>query len=169
MKKALIYGILASFFFAFTFILNRSMNLAGGYWMWAASLRYLFTFPILRIMLAGSPSPARVWSAVKEAPVSWLVWSTVGFGLFYAPLTLDPCWGILAGRSDLAADHSGRRAFNAAIWKKNTNTESGMVCSRSGRRIYDAGASSEADGGEDCALYAGANTGGGIFLSPGEP
>lgn len=77
--------------------------------------------------------------------------------------------GILAGRSDLAADHSGRRAFNAAIWKKNTNTESGMVCSRSGRRIYDAGASSEADGGEDCALYAGANTGGGIFLSPGEP
>ena len=27
MKKALIYGILASFFFAFTFILNRSMNL----------------------------------------------------------------------------------------------------------------------------------------------
>lgn len=31
MKKALFYGILASFFFAFTFILNRSMNLAGGY------------------------------------------------------------------------------------------------------------------------------------------
>ena len=74
-----------------------------------------------------------------------------------------------AGRSDLAADHSGWRAFDAAIWKKNTNTESGMVCSCSGRRIYDAGASSEADGGEDCALYAGANTGGGIFLSPGEP
>ena len=72
MKKALIYGILASFFFAFTFILNRSMNLAGGYWMWAASLRYLFTFPILWIMLAGSPSAGRVWSAVKEAPVSWL-------------------------------------------------------------------------------------------------
>ena len=99
MKKALIYGILASFFFAFTFILNRSMNLAGGYWMWAASLRYLFTFPILRIMLAGSPSPARVWSAVKEAPVSWLVWSTVGFGLFYAPLT----FGSVLGESWLAA------------------------------------------------------------------
>ena len=99
MKKALIYGILASFFFAFTFILNRSMNLAGGYWMWAASLRYLFTFPILRIMLAGSPSPVRVWSAVKEAPVSWLVWSTVGFGLFYAPLT----FGSVLGESWLAA------------------------------------------------------------------
>ena len=99
MKKALIYGILASFFFAFTFILNRSMNLAGGYWMWAASLRYLFTFPILWIMLAGSPSAGRVWSAVKEAPVSWLVWSTVGFGLFYAPLT----FGSVLGESWLAA------------------------------------------------------------------
>ena len=30
MKKALFYGILASFFFAFTFLLNRSM-LAGEY------------------------------------------------------------------------------------------------------------------------------------------
>ena len=169
MKKALIYGILASFFFAFTFILNRSMNLAGGYWMWAASLRYLFTFPILWIMLAGSPSAGRVWSAVKEAPVSWLVWSTVGFGLFYAPLTFGSVLGILAGSGYLAADHSGWRAFDAVIWKKNTNPEPGVVCSRTGRRIYDAGASSEADGGEDCALYAGANTGGGIFLSSGEP
>ena len=67
--------------------------------MWAASLRYLFTFPILWIMLAGSPSAGRVWSAVKEAPVSWLVWSTVGFGLFYAPLT----FGSVLGESWLAA------------------------------------------------------------------
>ena len=52
MKKALFYGILASFFFAFTFILNRSMNLAGGYWLWAACLRYLFTLPMLVLMLA---------------------------------------------------------------------------------------------------------------------
>lgn len=28
MKKALFYGILASFFFAFTFLLNRSMHVA---------------------------------------------------------------------------------------------------------------------------------------------
>ena len=35
MKKALFYGILASFFFAFTFLLNRSMHLAGGYWLWS--------------------------------------------------------------------------------------------------------------------------------------
>ena len=29
MKKALFYGILASFFFAFTFLLNRSMHCLG--------------------------------------------------------------------------------------------------------------------------------------------
>lgn len=30
-KKAMLYGLLASMFFALTFILNRSMNLGGGY------------------------------------------------------------------------------------------------------------------------------------------
>ena len=29
MKKAMLYGLLASMFFALTFILNRSMNLGG--------------------------------------------------------------------------------------------------------------------------------------------
>ncbi|GAB6168856.1 hypothetical protein JCM1393_13160 [Clostridium carnis] len=30
MKKALTYGIISSIFFAFTFVLNSSMNLLGG-------------------------------------------------------------------------------------------------------------------------------------------
>ena len=45
--RALWYGILGALFFAFTFIFNRSMNLSGGSWMWSASLRYLFSLPIL--------------------------------------------------------------------------------------------------------------------------
>ena len=32
-EKALFAGILASFFFAFTFILHRSMHLGGGSWV----------------------------------------------------------------------------------------------------------------------------------------
>lgn len=51
MKKALGLGILGSFFFAFTFILNRSMNLSGGFWMWSAVLRYVYTLPILAVIL----------------------------------------------------------------------------------------------------------------------
>ena len=30
---------------------------------------------------------------IKDNPVKWLIWSTVGFGLFYAPLTLAAVYG----------------------------------------------------------------------------
>lgn len=48
--RALWYGILGALFFAFTFIFNRSMNLSGGSWMWSASLRYLFSLPMLAVL-----------------------------------------------------------------------------------------------------------------------
>jgi len=51
MKKAFLYGVMASFFFAFTHILNRSMQLGGGYWMWSASLRYLSSLPFLAMIV----------------------------------------------------------------------------------------------------------------------
>lgn len=74
MKKALFYGILASFFFAFTFLLNRSMHLAGGYWLWSSCLRYLFTFPILALVLALSGKKqqtqplSHALNEIKKAP-----------------------------------------------------------------------------------------------------
>ena len=102
MKKALFYGILASFFFAFTFLLNRSMHLAGGYWLWSACLRYLFTFPILAAVLAISGKKQKTrplshtWAEITKAPGEWFLWSSVGFVLFYAPLTFgstfDESW-----------------------------------------------------------------------------
>ena len=88
MKKALFLGILGSFFFAFTFVLNRSMNLSGGYWLWNAALRYLFTLPIMFILLLKNQKYHPVLRDIKERPIPWLLWSTVGFGLFYAPLSL---------------------------------------------------------------------------------
>ncbi len=95
MKKAMFTGILASFFFAFTFLLNRSMNLSGGYWLWSAALRYLFTLPMLAVMLAAWPGRGLrpVLSAIAQQPLPWLLWSTVGFGLFYLPLTLASVYG----------------------------------------------------------------------------
>lgn len=93
MKKALIYGVLASLFFAFTFIFNRSMNLGGGYWIWSASLRYFFTLPILWFLVKSRKETALVHGEIKAHPVSWLLWSTVGFGLFYAPLTQASVYG----------------------------------------------------------------------------
>ncbi len=101
MRKAVGYGILASFFFAFTFLLNRSMNLAGGYWMWSAALRYLFMLPLLGCLLLIMPGHRLrgVFTAIRQKPLSWLGWSTVGFGLFYLPLT----WASVYGESWLTA------------------------------------------------------------------
>ncbi|MCI7727380.1 MAG: multidrug resistance efflux transporter family protein [Clostridiales bacterium] len=93
MKNALLYGLLASMFFALTFILNRSMNLGGGYWLWSASLQYLFMLPMLWLLLRRQKAAAAVVKQIRCRPVVWLLWSTVGFGLFYAPLSMASCYG----------------------------------------------------------------------------
>ena len=100
MKKAFFLGLTGSFFFAFTFILNRSMHLSGGSWIWSASLRYLFTFPIFAFIVWKKYGFSRIHGAIAAAPGAWLLWSTVGFGLFYAPLSfagdLGESWLIAA-------------------------------------------------------------------------
>ena len=93
MKKALVYGILASAFFAFTFVLNRSMNLTGGYWGWSACLRYFFTLPVMWLLAMRDGGIKPVMQEICKQPGRWLLWSTVGFGLFYAPLTLASVYG----------------------------------------------------------------------------
>ncbi|WP_455471065.1 DMT family transporter [Streptococcus salivarius] len=91
--RALWYGILGALFFAFTFIFNRSMNLSGGSWMWSASLRYLFSLPMLAVLVWRKGELTGVLSAIKKSPLTWLIWSTVGFGLFYGPLSLASIYG----------------------------------------------------------------------------
>lgn len=93
MKKALTLGIIASFFFSFTFILNSQMNISGGSWIWSSSLRYLFMLPILFIITLLNKRLATVIREIKRAPLSWIIWSTVGFGLFYAPLSFASQYG----------------------------------------------------------------------------
>ncbi|MEW1659261.1 multidrug resistance efflux transporter family protein [Streptomyces sp. NPDC093707] len=80
-------GVLAAACFATTFVLNRMMSVAGGSWMWSASLRYLLmTLPLLALVAVRGGLPA-VLRSLRARPGVWLLWSTVGFGLFYAPLT----------------------------------------------------------------------------------
>lgn len=92
-KKALILGILASFFFAFTFIFNRSMHLSGGSWVWSAGLRYLFTFPIMALITWRKHGFSHIHKVIKGNLRDWIIWSTVGFGLFYAPLSFAADYG----------------------------------------------------------------------------
>lgn len=93
MIKALILGVLASFFFAFTFILNQQMNISGGSWLWSSSLRYIFMLPILLIIMIIKSELFKVLNDIRNRPVQWITWSTIGFGLFYAPLSFASAYG----------------------------------------------------------------------------
>ncbi|KRF43587.1 multidrug resistance efflux transporter family protein [Paenibacillus sp. Soil787] len=87
------YGILASFFFSFSFIMNRAMELSGGYWIWSASLRYLFMFPLLLLIVLIRGNLRALLITMKEQPWVWMGWSFVGFGLFYVPICFSSAYG----------------------------------------------------------------------------
>lgn len=93
-------GILSSMFFAVTFILNRSMELSGGSWLWSSSLRYFFMLPFLVGIVYYRKGFRPMTNEMKKQPFPFFLWSVVGFVLFYAPLTFaaafSPGW-LVAG------------------------------------------------------------------------
>ncbi len=91
--KEILIGILASMFFAVTFILNRSMELTGGSWIWSSSLRFLFMLPFLLLIVLLRKNLKPVINEILKHPFQWLSWSFVGFVLFYAPLTFAAAFG----------------------------------------------------------------------------
>lgn len=98
--KEISIGILSSMFFAVTFVLNRSMELSGGSWLWSSSLRYFFMLPFLILIVYYRKGLAPMKEEIKKQPVPFFIWSVVGFVLFYAPLTyaaaFSPGW-LVAG------------------------------------------------------------------------
>lgn len=91
--KEIAIGIVASLFFAVTFILNHAMEMQGGSWLWSASLRYFFMLPFLLIIVFYRKGFSQLSSEIKAQPTAWLLWSFVGFVLFYAPLTYAAAFG----------------------------------------------------------------------------
>lgn len=91
--REILLGVLASLFFAVTFILNRSMEISGGSWIWSSSLRYFFMLPFLFIIVYYRKGLYATFKEIKSAPAPWLLWSFVGFVLFYAPLTFAAAYG----------------------------------------------------------------------------
>ncbi|WP_342513477.1 multidrug resistance efflux transporter family protein [Sporosarcina sp. FSL K6-1522] len=93
-------GVLASLFFAVTFILNRTMELSGGSWLWSASLRYFFMVPFLIIIVAYRKGLGETKKEMVTNSAPFFIWSVVAFVLFYVPLTYaaaySPGW-LLAG------------------------------------------------------------------------
>jgi len=91
--KEIAIGIVASLFFAVTFILNHAMEMQGGSWLWSASLRYFFMLPFLLIIVYYRRGFSQLSNEIKAQPTAWLLWSFVGFVLFYAPLTYAAAFG----------------------------------------------------------------------------
>lgn len=127
MKKALTYGIGSAFFFSFTFILNRSMNISGGSWIWSSSLRYIFMLPILFFIVLTKNQLIDVLKSIINSPIKWILWSTVGFGLFYAPLSFASEYGaswLVAGTWQITIIAG---ALMSPLFFKYIKTESGIV------------------------------------------
>jgi drug/metabolite transporter (DMT)-like permease len=93
-------GILAALFFALSFVINRMMAVGGGAWEWSACLRFLYSLPIFSAIVATRGGLHAVLRALHAEPVRWMFWSTVGFGVFYAPMCLAavtaPGWVVAA-------------------------------------------------------------------------
>ncbi|KEH91357.1 membrane protein [Clostridium novyi A str. BKT29909] len=100
MKKSIFLGVMSAFFFSFTFVLNSKMNISGGSFIWSASLRYIFMVPILYIIMILKKECNDVIKDILKRPKDWIIWSTVGFGFFYAPLCFSsiysPSWVVSA-------------------------------------------------------------------------
>lgn len=91
--KEILLGIIASMFFAVTFILNRSMELSGGSWLWSSSLRFFFMVPFLLIIVLFRNNLKQLLLEMRNHPFQWLLWSFTGFVLFYGPITYAAAYG----------------------------------------------------------------------------
>ncbi len=76
------------------------MELSGGSWIWSACLRYFFMVPFLILIVLARRNLTQLFTEMKQRPRIWLLWSTIGFGLFYAPICFSaayaPGWLIAA-------------------------------------------------------------------------
>lgn len=100
--RAILIGILAAFFFSITFILNHAMSSEGGSWLFSASLRFIFMFPFLLMMVIWKRKGRHhiILLHIKQNFFRWLLWSSLGFVFFYVPITFvsnySPGWLISA-------------------------------------------------------------------------
>lgn len=69
------------------------MAVEGGHWIWSAALRYYWMIPILFLILLAKKQIRPLFLEMKRQPLEWLLWGTVGFGIFYSLLTFSAVFG----------------------------------------------------------------------------
>jgi drug/metabolite transporter (DMT)-like permease len=92
-------ALCSALFFTLTYVLNRSLVAGGGHWAWAVILRYLFTLPLLALVLPWQGGLGGLPRELRRYPRQWLWWSSIGFVLFGVSLT----WAASSGPSWLIA------------------------------------------------------------------
>lgn len=90
---AIALSILSALFFAVTFVLNRLMSVEGGHWIWSASLRFFWMVPMLFVLVFFRKNLRPLLKEMKQKPWQWILWSTIGFGVFYSLLTFAAAYG----------------------------------------------------------------------------
>ena len=85
--SAVAIALLSALFFTCTYVLNRAAATGGGHWAWTATLRYLITLPIMLVVMPWQGGMKPVWRAIRAHPGPWLLWSGIGFVLFYVLLS----------------------------------------------------------------------------------
>lgn len=102
--SAVAIALVSALFFTCTYVLNRAAATGGGHWAWTATLRYLITLPIMLVVMPWQGGMKPVWRAIRAHPGPWLLWSGVGFVLFYVLLSYaaasGPSW-LVAGTFQL--------------------------------------------------------------------
>ncbi|MGV8943709.1 multidrug resistance efflux transporter family protein [Thermomonas sp.] len=97
---AVAVALVSALFFTVTYVFNRAAALEGGHWAWTAALRYLLTLPMLLVIIRWQGGFMPVWRALRAAPDAWLLWSGIGFFVFYILLSYaassGPSW-LVAG------------------------------------------------------------------------
>jgi len=101
---AVAIALLSALFFTCTYVLNRAAAVEGGHWAWTAALRYLITLPIMLLVMPWQGGIRPVWRALRAHPGPWLLWSGIGFVVFYLLLSFaaasGPAW-LVAGTFQL--------------------------------------------------------------------
>ncbi|MDF2790658.1 MAG: rane protein, partial [Neobacillus sp.] len=59
---------------------------------WSASLRYFFMVPFLLLIVYWRKNLKPLFVEMKNNPRAWLLWSFVGFGLFYGPICFSAAY-----------------------------------------------------------------------------
>ncbi len=95
-STAIVLGLLSSLCFSTTFIVNRAIGLAGGHWVWTATLRYAWAFVLLAGYFVVKGTFGNVWRTFTRHAPFWVVAGSIGYGVFYASMsyasTRAPGW-----------------------------------------------------------------------------